>query len=368
MGRSSSEHVRKGVAAGIVLLAHVVLLLLFVLARVPVPVDADPGEYVIATLIDQPRPRNLSFGPVPVQVNTENVLHLQRLAPRIQDIPVESPEDPQTETTEPMAASAPLPEHADAGMNSDPTLSVAESGGGNSLTLLQRFIPKYPAASAMRGEEGLTSVVIHVDPQGQVQDVKVTHSSGSRRLDEAAVAAFRKWKFAPAAGGSAPEGVWLQTEQRFILYRLRYSRLGDKAADNIDVESVQGAKDNPVRGSQQALDRFIHSVKAESITDNSGVVRRALARMKSALNEWGAVKSITFTGSAGPRDWTLYRVRSDVATDFTAPTAVAVKWNLFEVQHEHATTEWLVAVDRNGTLWSARVSAAPWVQTRTARN
>src|SRR4051794_23457950 len=112
MGRSSSEHVRKGVAAGVVVLAHVALLSIFVFARVQLRVDAQPEEYVTATLLDQPRPRNLSFGPVPVEVKTQNVLHLQRLAPRIQDILVEAPEDPHTDATEPMAASAPLPERA----------------------------------------------------------------------------------------------------------------------------------------------------------------------------------------------------------------------------------------------------------------
>jgi hypothetical protein len=80
------------------------------------------------------------------------------------------------------------------------------------------------------------------------------------------------------------------------------------------------------------------------------------------------VKSITFTGTAGARDWTFYRVRSEAQTDFTAPTAVAVKWSGFEVRHERATTEWLVAVDRAGNLWSVRVSPAPWVREQTARN
>jgi hypothetical protein len=42
------------------------------------------------------------------------------------------------------------------------------------------------------------------------------------------------------------------------------------------------------------------------------------------------------------------------------PTTVEVQWNKFEVHHEHATSEWLIAVDRERTVWNARASRAPW--------
>src|SRR3954464_6246240 len=99
MGRSPSDGTRRAIAAGAVLLAHVALVWLFILPRVErVERELNP-ELVIATLIE-PGPRALSFGPVSIEVKTENVLHLQRLAPKVQDIPVELPEPvPQTALT-----------------------------------------------------------------------------------------------------------------------------------------------------------------------------------------------------------------------------------------------------------------------------
>jgi hypothetical protein len=161
--------------------------------------------------------------------------------------------------------------------------------------------------------------------------------------------------------GFAPNGVWLQTRQRFIIYRFTYSRLRDKAADDIDVAAVQPATVEATPGSQQALTRFINEVGAGTLGDKVDFpMRTALRKMRDALGEWGAVKSIEFTGTAGPRGWTAYRVRPSAADDSVGPT-VEVSWNLFEVRLEHATTEWLIGMGRDGTVWSARASPAPWL-------
>ncbi|MEJ0039743.1 MAG: energy transducer TonB [Gammaproteobacteria bacterium] len=356
-----SNRVRRACAAGAVLLAHVALVWMIVLIRAPAVDDHRITEPVFATLIDQPRPRNLTIDPVPIRVETENVVHLQRLAPKIQDFPVDEPEPPTTPSTVPMPASAPLPQLADSGMNGDAVESSGESGGGFRVTLLQRVIPKYPVASARRGEEGVTQVMLHVAESGRVNDVKITRGSGSRGLDNAALEAFRKWKFARLPEGAAPDGVWLRTEQCFIQYRLKYSRLGDSAADKVDVAAVQPAKDQVTPGSEEALGRFIKTIGAGTFTDDSDVTERnQVEKMRTALAAWGAVKSIQFTGTAGEHRWMTYRVRP--GSTFARPT-VEVEWNLFEVRHQNATTEWLIAVDRDGTVWNASASAAPWVQT-----
>lgn len=363
MGRSSSDRVSRGVAAGVVLLIHAVLGWLFLSTRAQPRVEtADDTPPVIVAFIEKPTPRNLSFGPVPVHVKTENVLHLQRLqklAPKIQDIPVEAPEAATTPITLPQPATAPLPDEAKAGLDGEAIASATESGGGTAITLLQRVIPRYPAAAARRQQAGATQVMLRVDVSGTVSDVKITRSSGSRSLDDAAVEAFRLWKFAPTPQASIPGGLWVKTEQRFIYYRFRYSRLGDKAAERIDVEAVQPAKDQMTPGSAEALQRFINEVGAGTLTgEGDPVARAALAKMRAALQEWGPAMQVQFTGRAGPRQWTAYRVKPGAGE---GASTVEVKWNLFEVTHQHATTEWVIAIDRNGTIWAARASAAPWV-------
>ena len=321
---------------------------------------AQQPEVVIATILERP-PRNLSFGPVAVTVKTEDVLHLQRLAPRIQDIPVDEPDPAPTTITVPQPSSAPLPQVAQSGVDGDSRESSGASGGGNSITLLMRFIPKYPIDAALHQQEGLTAASLHVDANGRVRDVKIVRSSGSRSLDAAAVEAFRKWKFAPVPPGSATDGVWVRTEQRFILYRFRYSRLSDRAAENVNVQAVQPATDRHTPGSEKALRRFIDDVRAGTfVGDSDAVGRNQLEKMHAVLEKWGAVRSVEFTGIAGSRNWTAYGIRVGAANGATGRT-VEVKWNLFEVEQEHATTEWLVAVDREGAIWAARASPAPWL-------
>jgi protein TonB len=357
MGHPPSDRVRRSVAAGIVLLTHVALVWLFVLPRMERVEQAFDPEPVIATIIE-PRPRALSFGPVAIEVKTENVVHLQRLAPKVQDIPVELPEPvPQTAETVPDPASAPVPQLASAGMNGITPDVSGQSGGGTSITLLQRVIPKYPIAAARRQQEGATSVLLRVDPTGRVQDVKITRSSGSRVLDTAAVRAFRQWKFAP--GSAPPQGLWVKTEQRFILYRLKYSRLGGKAVDNVDVATLQTASPQMTPGSEEVLRRFIDRVRAGTYAPGSSrAARTEIDKLHDAIEEWGPVKSIEFTGNAGPHRWIAYRVGAEQGRE---ESTVEVQWNLFEVIHEHETTEWLVAVDREGEVWAARASPAPWL-------
>jgi len=62
--------------------------------------------------------------------------------------------------------------------------------------------------------------------------------------------------------------------------------------------------------------------------------------------------------TGGPQ-WRAYEV--DANHPNTLRPTVEVRWNTFEVRHQHATSEWLIAVDRDGTIWNARASRAPWL-------
>jgi protein TonB len=47
-------------------------------------------------------------------------------------------------------------------------------------------------------------LVVRVSAQGQAESVQVRQSSGFERLDEAAMAAVRQWRFVPARRGEEP--------------------------------------------------------------------------------------------------------------------------------------------------------------------
>ena len=62
--------------------------------------------------------------------------------------------------------------------------------------------PEYPPLSRRRGEEGTVTLRISVDDHGGVAHIEIVESSGFRRLDEAAVAGVRAWRFEPATEAS----------------------------------------------------------------------------------------------------------------------------------------------------------------------
>lgn len=64
--------------------------------------------------------------------------------------------------------------------------------------------PDYPVRARERGEQGDVVLEISVDEEGGVDGVSVVSSSGHAELDEAAVRAARRARFAPAKAGGSP--------------------------------------------------------------------------------------------------------------------------------------------------------------------
>ncbi|OWY37998.1 energy transducer TonB [Xenophilus sp. AP218F] len=61
--------------------------------------------------------------------------------------------------------------------------------------------PRYPQQSIEDGEEGTVQLRVHVSVQGTPEDVTLAASSGFPRLDRAALAAVKRWRFTPAKRG-----------------------------------------------------------------------------------------------------------------------------------------------------------------------
>jgi protein TonB len=65
-------------------------------------------------------------------------------------------------------------------------------------TPMTRVEPTYPTTAYRAREEGTVLVTASVDASGMPLSVDVARRSGSRALDQAAVAAVRQWRFEPA--------------------------------------------------------------------------------------------------------------------------------------------------------------------------
>ena len=69
--------------------------------------------------------------------------------------------------------------------------------------------PAYPVLSRRMGEEGKVLLRAYVLPDGQAEKIELKQSSGSDRLDAAALAAVRQWRFAPAKHGEEIVAAWV---------------------------------------------------------------------------------------------------------------------------------------------------------------
>lgn len=79
--------------------------------------------------------------------------------------------------------------------------------------------PKYPYLSRQRWEEGEVLLKVLVGVEGRAREVRVERSSGSERLDAAAIEVVQaRWRFEPARRGSAAVEAWVLVP---IIFELR---------------------------------------------------------------------------------------------------------------------------------------------------
>jgi protein TonB len=77
--------------------------------------------------------------------------------------------------------------------------------------------PSYPVQSRRLGEKGRVILRVLVTVTGAPERVELRTSSGSRRLDSAALEAVQRWQFVPARQGDAPVSAWVLVPILFSL-------------------------------------------------------------------------------------------------------------------------------------------------------
>ena len=68
--------------------------------------------------------------------------------------------------------------------------------------------PQYPTMSRRLGEQGKVLLDVQILANGTVGEIKIKHSSGYKRLDDAALQAVKQWQFVPAKRGNQPIDYW----------------------------------------------------------------------------------------------------------------------------------------------------------------
>jgi protein TonB len=98
-------------------------------------------------------------------------------------------------------------------VNTPPPISAPASIGKPHICLQD-----YPAISVRLGEQGTTTIGFTITPEGHVENVHVVNSSGSERLDNAAVNCAGSWRYKAAIKDNVPVAVPWKAEVKWVLH------------------------------------------------------------------------------------------------------------------------------------------------------
>jgi len=86
-----------------------------------------------------------------------------------------------------------------------------------SASYLENPAPVYPPLSRRVGEQGKVMLRVLVSAKGTADTVELRASSGSSRLDDAALESVKHWRFVPARQGDQPVAAWVLVPITFSL-------------------------------------------------------------------------------------------------------------------------------------------------------
>jgi periplasmic protein TonB len=85
------------------------------------------------------------------------------------------------------------------------------------VSYLNNPAPDYPRLSRKAGEEGRVVMKVLVSAEGLADEVQIEKTSGSERLDNAAMDAVKKWRFIPAKKNNQPLSAYVLVPMKFSL-------------------------------------------------------------------------------------------------------------------------------------------------------
>lgn len=186
-----ASNLSRAAMATLILAAHVVALVaLLSLGRTVFEVVHPPMAVV---MLPEPRAATPTLPPQRIPL------------PQLRQPEIVIPEPPRFETlaavqvVERPVAQPPVPVKATVAAAPSPEAAVEPPRFD--LAYLNNPAPSYPVFAKRAREQGKVVLRVQVDASGQVSGIEVHASSGFERLDKAALAAVRQWRFAPARSG-----------------------------------------------------------------------------------------------------------------------------------------------------------------------
>jgi protein TonB len=98
-----------------------------------------------------------------------------------------------------------------------PTAPPSVMASDLGATMISARPPVYPMESRRKHEQGTVVLMLMLDTEGRVADIRVERSSGHDRLDRAALSAVRQWRWSPTVRDGVPVAVRGLVEIPFVL-------------------------------------------------------------------------------------------------------------------------------------------------------
>lgn len=162
----------------------------FDLAAPPAPPPAPPPPPPAS---EPPPPDTAPTDPLPEAVVPPTMLALSEPQPAAAVVPLSAPAQVATPAkVTPPAPAAP----ARASLAAAPSTISSDA---LDTSLISGAPPRYPRESRRKREQGTVELLVIVGTDGRVETISVARSSGSPRLDDAALGAVRGWRWQPAS-------------------------------------------------------------------------------------------------------------------------------------------------------------------------
>ena len=209
-----------------VLLAHMALIYLFVAQKPIDKIIVPPTKPMMVSLIAPPAPEP-ELVPViePFKQQVKPVIKPKKIVKKIR--PIETPTQRLIEATteQPIIEEAPAapvePVKVAEAPKAQPVVEkVAEDKiepPRFGVSYLNNPAPDYPAMSRRIGEEGRVLMKVLVSADGAAEEVQIEKSSGSERLDNAAIQAVKRWRFIPANKNNQALSAYVMVPMKFSL-------------------------------------------------------------------------------------------------------------------------------------------------------
>jgi len=141
----------------------------------------------------------------PIEMPTERLVEATTEPPVVEEAPA-APVEPVKVAEAPRAP--PVVEKVE-----EPKIEPPRFG----VSYLNNPAPDYPATSRRLGEEGRVLMKVLVSADGAAEDVQIEKSSGSERLDHAAIQAVKRWRFIPAKKNNQALSAYVIVPVKFSL-------------------------------------------------------------------------------------------------------------------------------------------------------